>query len=879
MQFESGIRLGPYVIVSPIGEGGMGEVYEARDTRLDRRVAVKVLPPGLGDSPQLRERFDREARLISQLNHPNICTLYDVGRHDGSAYLVMELIDGENLADRIARGPLPLRDVIRYGVDIAAALECAHRSGIVHRDLKPGNVMLTRSGAKVLDFGLAKYTEAPSPVTGATMQKPLTGAGTVVGTLQSMAPEQLDGREADARTDIFAFGLILYEMATGRRAFVGASRTSLIAAILEQDPQPMSSLQPMTPMALERIVRVCLEKDPEQRWQTAHDVRLQLQAISSSGETVSVAPQRSRPARRELIAWIIALTGIAAASWLGWRAANVEPAPPMRFSILPTAGERLPDQIGLAVSPDGSAIAYTAPTADADRVVWLRRIDTAETKALAGTEDAHYPFWSPDGESIGFFAHGRLKKVSIQSGTVERIADAPYGRGGTWNERGQIVYAPDLRGALFMVNAAGGTPIEVTPASKTPSGSSGTRRWPKFVPDGKRFLFFGGGGGIGGAGVYAGSIDGIEPQRIALTASQAEFVDGFLLFVRDGVLIAQRFDLDGLQLRGTGVALAEAVEFSTGFNRAEFSVARNGMIVFKERDVLPSQLTWFDRRGAVLGTVGQRGMIQSMRLSPSEDRVALIRIDPVTQNGDVWIEHPDGRAPQRVSFRERQTRAVVWSPDERDVLYGQSQSGPPDVLRKSIVDASEPVTFLAAPGLEVPNDWSPDGKTVIVQQVREGTRWDLMVKNSDNGSAATPWIATSFDETSARFSPDGKWVAYATDETGRSEIYVRPFPGPGTATRVSVDGGVMPVWRGDGREIFFLTSRSDLMAAAKMAGDVPRFTTPVKLFTVSTPDLSTDAQAFDVTRDGRFLINARTDRDPPKPMHVLLNWMDRVPRE
>ncbi|HUP49103.1 MAG TPA: protein kinase [Thermoanaerobaculia bacterium] len=868
MQIAAGTRLGPYEILAPIGAGGMGEVYRGRDTRLDRAVAIKVLPSHLSSSPELRERFDREARAISRVSHPNICTLFDVGHHDGVDFLVMELLEGETLADRLARGPLPLREVLRYGAEIAGALERAHREGLVHRDLKPGNVMLTRGGAKVLDFGLVK-AEDPAAGGSETVQKPLTGAGSVVGTLHYMAPEQIEGKPADARTDIFALGIVLYEMATGRRPFDGTSRTTLIAAILEHDPEPLSELQPLTPPALERVVQTCLAKDPEERWQTAHDVRLQLQSISASGVTAVARAARSRrPSLREITAWIIAAAAIGAAAFLALRADRAGKPEPAFLSIVPPEDDILPEMIGVAISPDGRAIVYTAPTASADSMLWLRPLGAATATPIAGTEDAMHPFWSPDSRFIAFFAHGKLKKVPAAGGMVERIADAPAGRGGTWGSSDVIVFAPTLRGPLLRVSASGGA---TEPVVTTTGG--GTRRWPWFLPDGRTFLFLAAGPAIR-SGIYAGTIEGSEPKFVTAATMQAFYAEpGYLLTFRDGAIVAQEFDAKSLQLRGQPKALAAGVAAAQGYNLADFSVSRTGVIAMKESDLGSTQLTWFDRRGAVLGTVGQPGTLLSMRLSPRADRVLVVRADPAMRSGDVWIEEVGRLAAQRITFRDRQARGVAWSPDQREVVFGISAAqGPLDVVRKPLTEPGEEQPVVSSPSLEVPNDWSPDGRHILVQQVREETRFDLILASPD-GKNERVWLATPFDEVMARFSPDGKWVAYSSNETGRHEVYVRPFPGPGTATRVSVGGGVMPAWRHDGREIFFLSPRFELMAASVTAGATLTFGEPVNLFATPAVRLFTEVQTFDPAPDGqRFLINARTGRQPPRKINLLINW-------
>ncbi|HET9794868.1 MAG TPA: protein kinase, partial [Thermoanaerobaculia bacterium] len=577
MTLSAGTRLGPYEIVSLLGAGGMGEVYRAIDTRLDRAVALKVLPRELSETPGFRQRFEREAKAISQLSHPNICALFDLGSEGGAEYLVMELLEGQTLADRLEKGPLPIDQVLRFGTEIAAALDRAHRAGIVHRDLKPGNVMLTRTGVKLLDFGLAKAV-AKAPVedgsglsalpTAAPESRPLTEEGTILGTFQYMAPEQVEGREADARTDIFALGCVLYEMATGRKAFTGRSRAGLVAAILERDPGPISAALPMAPPALDRLVQGCLEKDPDDRWQSAHDVMAQLRWIAQGGSQAGVpAPVTARRRSRERTAWIAA--GLAVIAAIGFAAAWLRRAPAnagvVRSTVLPPAGSRFAfsgDNAGpLTISPDGKTLAFLAVGNDRPRL-YVRPLDADEPVALPGADGASFPFWSPDSRSLGFFADGKLKRVDLSApGSSTTICAAPNARGGTWGADGTILFAPDTRSAIFRVPASGGTP---SPVTKLDASSHSTHRWPAFLPDGRHFLFFAGDHNdtrSDKAGARFASIDAPGDRAVVHTLANALYAGGKLLFLRGNTLIAESFDPRAGNLSGEPRPVAEGVHF------------------------------------------------------------------------------------------------------------------------------------------------------------------------------------------------------------------------------------------------------------------------------------------------------------------------------
>ncbi|MDQ5856880.1 MAG: protein kinase, partial [Acidobacteriota bacterium] len=632
MSLSTGTRLGPYEIVAPIGAGGMGEVYRARDTRLERTVAVKVLPAHLSSSPESRQRFEREARTISQLSHPHICALYDVGREGDIEYLVMEYLEGETLADRLARGPLPIEQVLRWGCEIADALDKAHRSGIVHRDLKPGNVMLTKSGVKLLDFGLARVLAPASAATQLTalptQALALTQEGTLLGTLQYMAPEQLEAKEADARTDIFALGALLYEMATGTKAFAGASQASLIGSILRDEPRPISDVVPLTPAALDRIVRTCLAKDPEDRWQTARDVSRQLKEIvegkSQIGLPAAVATGRRT---RGQLAWIVAaLLAVALAASLLRGLRQPEPRKPIRFSIPPPEQRefaRIPEGNSLALSPNGETLAMIVRTAGRNSL-WVRRLDALAPDEIEATEGAISPFWSPDSRFIGFFAGGKLRKISAGGGPPQALCDSASGNGATWGRDGTILFVEWSGGreGIYRVSSEGGVPARLTLDEQ--SKEKGLDGWPFFLPDGRHFLYVSGAfGGKKGGSIRVGSLDSRQTRPVISVNSRVAYcLPGYLLFVREGTLLAQPFDATALRTTGDQFPISDDVWFFRATGSAAFSVSENGNLVYLARSP-SSRLTWRDRSGREIGVVGAPALFGRPRLSPDGSRFAV----------------------------------------------------------------------------------------------------------------------------------------------------------------------------------------------------------------------------------------------------------------
>jgi serine/threonine protein kinase/Tol biopolymer transport system component len=831
MAITAGSRLGPYEVVSPLGAGGMGEVWKARDTRLERSVAIKVLPAEFAENAQLKTRFEREAKTISQLNHPHICTLYDVGDN----YLVMELLEGESLAEKLARGPLPLDQVLRYGIQIAEALEKAHKAGVVHRDLKPGNVMITKSGAKLLDFGLAKPTTGGvlSALTSLrTEKRNLTEEGMLVGTFQYMAPEQLEGGEVDARTDIFALGAVLYEMATGKRAFEGKSKASLIASILTTDPQPITTWQPLTPPAFERLVRGCLVKDADERWQSAHDVAAELRWIAEAGPTA--AAKRSR----DLAPWIIAVLLFAAAvafAYLWYRATSV-PQRRLEVSILPPENSKFVFGASTpAVSPDGTRIAFPAQAADGKILLWIRRLDNGAVQSLPGTESATFPFWSPDSRSIAFYSSGKLRRVDAAGGPPQVICDSIVARGGTWAPSGDIVFAPNDHDVLYRVSASGGT---ATPVTTLDPAHEYSHRWPWFLPDGKHFLYlaqtFGSAQDRGR--IYVGSLDSKE-RRLVVTANSIALYSptGHLLYCRDRTLVAQPFDVRRFAVHGDPTPIAGNI-YNVGIGAvAAVSVSQNGVLTYFNGTGLLSQLVWRDRAGNVIGTVGSPGEYQRPQLA-HDGRHFAYEVSDAQGNSDIWIYDTARQTSTRFTFGPGANSNAIWSRDDRVLVYSSEllERGTRQIVRKpaSGIGSQELLMSSTSPVLAI-TDWSPDGRHIIFHVFESHTKTSLDVGDYSipDRKVAIVVQTPSFD-CCGRLSPDGRWLVYTSALSGRNEIYVQPFPIATGRFQISTMGGTQGRWSSDGKELFYHSPDSRVMAVEVHAGESFEAGVPKPLFSI-----------------------------------------------
>ena len=876
MTLSAGTRLGPYEVLGPLGAGGMGEVYRARDTRLDRTVAVKVLPSHLAQDPDRLARFEREARAVSALSHPSICALFDVGAENGIHFLVLELIEGETLADRLQKGALPQEQALRIGVQVADALDKAHRAGIVHRDLKPGNVILTKTGAKLLDFGLARITEAAGIMGGAlsslpTRAKPLTEAGSLLGTFQYMAPEQLEGKEADARTDIFALGSVLYEMLTGNRAFEGNSQASLIAAILKDEPKPLSTFQPMTPPALDRVVRTCLAKDPDERWQSAHDVMAELKWIGEGGSQAGVSePATARPKGKMLLAWGLAATLGALAvgfAWLAYhRPRSSGEVARVQSSILPPAKTAF-RFVGFntggppALSPDGRRLAFAATTAEGKTLLFVRPLDSGSAQALAGTDQASYPFWSPDSRFIGFFAQGRLKKVEASGGPVQTLC-AGAGGGGSWSRDGTIVFAAGS-GPISRISAEGGPAIPVTKLD--PAHHQWAHQWPFFLPDGQRFLYLGG-TRAGTNTVFVASLDGKENRLLFDVSSNVAYASGRVLYVRDGTLVARLFDPARALPTGEAVVVAEKVQSDPLSWNGVFSVADNGVLVYATGETPANDLTWFDRSGKVLGVVGRRRLRRGVRISPDGKRVA--EVVHSSAKFDIWICDLARGGEARFTLDQAGGSAPNWSPDGSRIAFGSSRSGPLDLYVKAASGAGDEELLFHSDNQKILSHWSPDGQYLAFAEKDPKTNWDIWILPLGGDKKPFPFLRTEFVEVFPQFSPDGKWIAYASDATGRSEVYVAPFPGPDGRWQISSEGGSSPRWRRDGKEIFYVSPDQKLMAVDVRTGSSVESGVPVPLFAARFVYTT----SYDVSADGqRFLVNAEAAEEQ-SPLTLVTNW-------
>lgn len=883
MGLVPGSRLGPYEIVSLLGAGGMGEVYRGRDTRLDRTVAIKVLAAHVSGDPDLRQRFEREARAISSLNHPHICTLHDVGSHDGVDFLVMEFLDGQTLADRLSRGPLEIDSALRCGVEIAEALDRAHRQGIVHRDLKPSNIMLTKGGVKLLDFGLAKLKpQSGAFLDGVTQTTPVTNRGTILGTLPYMAPEQLEGKDADARTDIFAFGAVLHEIATGKRAFEGTSHASLISAIMSSEPPALITLQPLAPPALERVVKKCLNKDPDHRWQTARDLADELRWIGGSSDAAtSHGPTIAHRPKPAWVPWAIAgLSGLVA---LGLGVFHLrQPAAPQqdtaRFALaLPESASargvdiRSDITTSLAVSPNGRYLVLQVMSDGRSRL-WLRALNDTRYQELPGTEGAFSPFWSPDSRFIGFGAQGKLKKIEVNGGSPLVICDAAVEGVPTWNQFGTILFADDVgtRRGIMSVSADGGTPAPITKVEDAVF----THLWPHFLPDGQHFLYL---DQIRlGQQIYVGSLDGAEPKAVAQITSRVEYArSGHLLYVNDGTLLAQRFDPTTFQVAGEPTPIADGIRYFKPTGAAGFSVSEAGVLAYEHVLDRSPQLAWFDRTGNMLNTFSMPGPIKSLRLSSDGQRFAVDIVDQRTGMSDIWVQEVDEGAPRRLTYRDSDDVSPLWSSDGARVIFRSDSAGPPDIHQKALEGAGNEEVVLASRGVQHPLDVSPRNERLIYLEEDRITRSDLWILPLTGDRTPTPWLRTPFEERDAVFSPDGRSIAFESDESGAPEVYVTPINAVGSRRRISIAGGQTPRWRRDGRELFYLSPNAVVMSVAIASSPTFQVGPARQLFSIAARVAN---NVYDVSPDGqRLLVNIAKD-DERTPVTVVLDWTSGLNR-
>ena len=881
MPIKSGTKLGPYEILAPVGAGGMGEVYRAKDTRLNRIVAIKVLPSHLSANSQLKQRFEREAQAVSSLSHPHICALYDIGQENGTAYLVMEFLEGETLAQRLDKGSLPTEQTLRYGIQIAEALDKAHRQGIVHRDLKPGNIIITKSGAKLLDFGLAKYKELTTSSPGASVletrdNRPLTEEGMVLGTVQYMAPEQLEGKEADPRTDIFALGELLYEMATGKRAFTGSSKASLISAILSSEPVPISQVQPLTPPALEHVVRKCLNKDSDDRWQSAHDVASELKWISeqTSQSRMTAVPVKRKIPERAIWITLFALSLLTAAFF--YQRSTLKPAGDLlRVSVLPQSKTQA---AAISISPNGKMVVFGAQAKDGSISLYLRKLDSGVVKRLPGTDGASQwgIGWSPDGRSIAFGASGKLRKMDVNEGPPVTLADAVACRGVTWNRDGTILYAPNFSSSpIYRISAEGGKPTPVTQFDTAHQETS--HRWPFFLPDGKHFLYAVYSNDQTSRGIYIGSLDSPDRKRILETYNfNAEYVDpGYLFYVQENNLVAKPFDPKTLKFSGEPVVISDKISFDGA--SYFFSTSPSGVIAYSDLDLLNVQLVWVGRTGNTLNIGAEGKGYLEPYLSPDEKKMVVGILDPIQGVNDLWIYEFARKTFTRFTFDTGSKYAAVWSPDGSTIVYAARRKGTYDLYQKSATGGTEDQQLLVTNQAKFADDWSKDGRYILFENEDPKTNYDLWVLPMFGDRKPAPYLQSQFNEAHARFSPDGKWVAYGSDEIGRTEIYIRAFPNAsGGKWQVSTGGGDQPMWRGDGKELYYLGADSTMMAVDINAGETLDVGVPKPLFKTELPlgPLVGSERNFEtVSQDGqRFLIKVPPADLSVTPISIIFNW-------
>ncbi len=892
MPLSPGTKLGRYELRAKIGEGGMGEVYRARDTQLGRDVAVKVLPSTYSVDEQRLSRFEQEASAASALNHPNILIVHDIGSHDGSPYVVSEILEGETLRKRISGGPLAQRRAIGYALEIANGLAAAHEKGIVHRDLKPDNIFITKDGrVKILDFGIAKLTqgEGSQSQTDIPTRRVDTGPGIVMGTVGYMSPEQVRAQAVDHRSDIFSLGAILYEMLSGRRAFHGESAADTMSAILKEDPPDLSDTNQNISPTLERLVNHCLEKNPEARFHSASDLAFALEAISgSSGASDrTMTAMTSLPVReriRKQLPWIVSallvLALIAALPFvfLYLRNAPVAHLTAVRAMIPTPENAHLLYFNNIAVSPDGLRLAFVAIGANSVQSLWLRPLGASSAQPLAGTEGAISPFWSPDSRFIGFFANGKLKKIEAAGGSPQTLCNAPNGRGGTWNRDGVIVFAPDILSPLYRVPQAGGAPAAL-PLDQ--SRKEKVYHFPYFLPDGRHFLYR---AGVTtayardkGNGIYVGSLDSSEYKLILNDDTYAIYASGYLLFWRDGALMAQPFDVQSLQLSGEAVPIAELVQMNLSEVRATFSVSENGVLVFQRGTSVGAvtQLIWFERDGKQAGKSGEPVFGASPNISPDGQRVAAMLFDMQAGSTDIWLYDSALTRKSRFTFDPAFDTSPIWSPDGRSIAFCSDRKArlKYNLYLKDASGARDEELLFESDEYKRPTSWSADGH-FLAYTSSDGPsgKGDIWVLPLSGERKPFPFIQTpQFNEQRARFSPDGRFVAYDSDESGSKQVYVTSFPGPGGKLQVSTNGGEDAVWRKDGKELFFLSEGKLMAAEVKANGSALEIGNIQLLF---DPHSGFGPYAhYDVTPDGKRFLVATLGEGGSAPMNLVVNWM------
>jgi Tol biopolymer transport system component len=891
--FARGAILGHYEIVDLVGRGGMGEVYRARDLRLGRFVAIKVIAPALADRADVQRRFEEECRVAATLDHPRICAVHDAGRDGGVLYLVMEFLEGESLAQKIARGPLGRAEVLGYAIEIADAVQYAHGHGVVHRDLKPANVFITPAGVKVLDFGLAKLRQGDAPPTaeaaGERTAQARTIEGSVFGTAHYLPPERLEGKPADERSDIFGFGTIVYEMATGRRAFDAATPAALIAAILTTDPPPLPAASPTGD--LDWIVRRCLARNPDDRWQSLGDVETVLKWIARSGATPATAAGGARRAHVPLVLLAsLAILALAAAAFLVTRPRTGARAPaPVAFTIRPPPGstftptESSVESAQLAVSPDGREVAFVAAGANGISQLWIRPLDAIDARPIAGTEGATYPFWSPDGRALGFFVLDELKRIDRRGGPATVLAAAPNGRGGTWNANGVILFAPNANGPLRSVREDGTGGADQTTLATDRDEKA--HRWPQFLPDGRHFIWFVRNSEPSRTGIFLGSLDSPETTMLVRTTSSAQYAPpGRLLYVVDGTLLAANLDVAARRLVGESAPVAARVGTSSNFYSA-VSVSATGVLAYAERAVAPEELAWIDRKGQKLGSAATRSRYVDFRISPDARHVAIAGVDQSSDRPEISVLNLARGTSIRLTTSPATDASPVWSPDGDRLVFRSNRDNVHDLYTRASSGAGADALFLKSASAKSPTDWSRSG-LIVYQSNNEHTRWDIYAAPSSNPGGARPLADSQFIEVQGQVSPDERWLAYTSNESGTPEVYLKALWGTALKLPVSTHGAAEPEWHGagdprwraDGHELFYVTNEGSLMAVALRDGPGGMDMRPAqRLFRLAhAPIAPPYTSAYDPAPDGsRFLVRIRGDDSRTLPITVLVNWTVR----
>ncbi len=891
-----GQTISHYKILEKLGEGGMGIVYKAQDTKLDRIVALKFLPPHLSASEQDKARFIQEAKAAAALNHPNICTIHGIEEYESQTYIVMEFVEGQTLREKGSN--VPLKQAIEIGIQMADGLAAAHEKGIVHRDLKPENIMLQKDGrVRIMDFGLAKLKGASR----------LTQAGSTVGTAGYMSPEQVQGMETDHRTDIFSLGVLLYEMFAGQSPFKGMHETAINYEIVNVDPEPMSSVKAEIPPELDAIVLECLAKEQAERYQSVAEVgkelrRLKRETSKARVSRVSVAREAYRSSAISPVEELKPAEGLTAKKLfsverLGLAGAllalialavfHFTETPPdtrtYRAIIPPPEKMNFSTSFGghISLSPDGRLLAFVARDSAGKTLLWVRPLNALTGQALNGTEDASFPFWSPDNRFIGFFASGKLKKIEASGGPPQTLCDASTGRGGTWSDKGTIVFCPSGGPfSLSRVAAAGGLPVTITKLDSSRIEIS--HRWPYFLPDGEHFLYSTRttSGGVGeGDAIFVASLDTtFSPRLLVNSGSSVDYANGHLLFAREQTLMAQPFDTKGLEMTGDAFPIAERVYFESFTGKTSFSASQNGILVYQSGGSSSGiRLLWYDRTGKQIGAINQSSVYHDLRLSPDGKRIAISQFDAKSRNTDVWLYEISRAVWTRFTFDPATERWPIWSPDGSTILFASDRKKRFDLFQRASSGAGSEELVLESNLQKFPNDWSRDGRFIAYHADDPKTKNDIWILPMKSERKPLLFLQTEFNENRATFSPDGRWIAYQSDESGRNEVYIRPFPGPGGKWQVSTNGGIRPRWRRDGKELFYFALDDKIMATEIKLGSSTVDVGSARSFFQFRPFAGGNRDIYDVTGDGqRFLVASPGREESSSPVTLVVNWTTEI---